>query len=156
MKEYPMSLDQAFRDIMSQSQKDFQDAQVINNWRPDPGDYSVVLKEPVAGVKADGQNAGPWMKLAGTILNDTDPNLHGREFTVGFYTTKNLSGMKNDVAVLAGKIVNSVTEAMDILSTVAGWVVNVNVRSYISKKTGERGTIVQITNILDRAINQPS
>jgi hypothetical protein len=140
-------LDQSFRDIMAASQKDFEAAQVINNWKPDIGDYTAVLKAPVSGVK---EGTGPWMRLPAIILAEGDPDNDGREFTAGFYGTKNLSQLKQDTAILSGKAVNNILEALTTLEKAEGWVVSVNVRSYTNKKTGDKGKIVSLTGVVDR------
>lgn len=151
-----MNLDKAFMDIMTASQEDYTKAQVIDNWKPEIGDYTCVVGEIATGVKEnDDGSRMAWAKLPGTIIAQGDPILDQRTFGIGFYTSKNLSGLKTDVACLTGRTIGSITDAIAILQSVVGWVVNVNVRAY-KNKNKEIVKVVSITDVIDRNEAQPT
>lgn len=148
-------LDSAFLSIMAASQDDYKAAQIVDRWKPEVGDYQVIVGEVITGVKEnDDGSKMAWARLPGTILAEGDPTIDQRTFTIGFYTSDNLTGLKTDVACLTGRVVHSITDAIAALQAACGWIVNVNVRSY-KNKNKELVKVAQITEVFDRGTPVP-
>ncbi len=141
-------MEDAFESIMNEAAEEFANAEVFSDWMPPDGDYTVLLLETKKGaVDKEGQKYG-WWRLPGTIIDDTNPELGGKEFTVGYYTTKALGILKGAVSTLAGRTVTALTEVPEILATSAGRVVIVSVTTAFNKKANREFTNSRIQKVL--------
>lgn len=119
--------DPKFLDLIMHTASEFESADAFSDWMPDNGDYVVLLTKVAKGAfQTDG--AQQWyVRLTGKILAEGNPELDQREFTVGYYTGRAPGVFKSAVAVLAGRVVNNIREAVDIVDASVGAVVSVNV-----------------------------
>jgi len=148
-----MELSAEFKKLVEeQAAKPYEEAEVFNNWMPPDGTYTVVLTDCQNGMSETeaGERYG-WVRLTGVIQAETDPELDQKEFTVGFYRTDRAHfKMKNDVAVLAGRKVDSFLASLNILEQAAreNWIVTVEVSRGTSRNTGRTFTNTRIVEVL--------
>ena len=122
-------LEVAFQEMLGGLEEDFANTKAINKYMPPDGTYIVVLNETEHGVKEKDGTSSLWWRLSGMILAEGDKSLDGKEFNVGFYGSNYMSGLKADVAVLAGRKIESMAAVTPILEQAAaeGFVVAVQV-----------------------------
>lgn len=145
------NLDKQFMDVMAGMQDAYAKAEVIDDWMPDLGDYQVLLGAAKSGVSTKDGKSTPWVRLPGTLICPGEPN-DGRTFGVGYYTDKSLAALKRDVAILSGRSVASITEALNILAGVEGWIAQVNVSEWKNKTTKATRRIPKIVDVIERGI----
>ena len=137
-----------FDAILGEAAEEFTQAEVYSNWMPPDGDYTVLLTEAKNGVKVDENNRFAWVRLTGRILDDHNPELNEKEFSVGYFTTKVPGIMKGAVSILAGKVITNLKEAITILTRSNGTVVVVNVFTKPSKKNNQEYTNCNIQRVV--------
>lgn len=120
-------------DILTQVAKEFETADVYNQWMPPDGTYTTLLTAYADGVSVKGTNKVAWWKLTGRIVDPSNAELNEKEFTVGFYSTRQVGILKGAMAVLAGRKIDDIRQAEPILHGAVGWVVNVKVRTTEAK-----------------------
>ena len=143
-------MDLNFEQLLAQHNQEFKEAEVYSSWMPDDGEYIVSIIKFDKGISAkDGENLG-WWKLTGRIEDVQDEKLNGKEFTVGYYTSKAYGILKGAARVLSGDSnLNDLGEAHAILAGSPGSVLRVKVRTSISKKNGKEYTNCFILEVID-------
>jgi hypothetical protein len=126
--------DLAFEQMLAAHNQEFQDAEEYGTqWMPPDGNYTVVVSAVKNGTfvsKKTNKSEG-WWKLTGRIESDiSNPDLYGKEFQIGYYTTegKKMGFVKGVAKTLNGGIsVADLSEAATILSGAEGFVLDVKV-----------------------------
>lgn len=119
--------DPKFLELVMQTASEFEQAEAFSDWTPDNGDYVVLLTKVAKGTFQTDNGAQWYVRLTGKILAEGNPELDQREFTVGYYTGRAPGVFKSAVAVLAGRVINNIQQAIEFIDTVPGAVVSVNV-----------------------------
>ena len=142
-------MDLNFEQLLAEHNQSFKEAAVYSSWMPDDGEYIVSISKFDKGISAkDGENFG-WWNLTGKIeVEKTCPQdvqqgakLAGREFTIGYYTSKAYGILKGAARVLSGDgELNDLAEAHAVLEASIGLVLRVKVRTSTSKKNGKEYT----------------
>ena len=149
-------MDLNFEQLLAQHNQEFKEAEVYSSWMPDDGEYIVSIVKFDKGISTkDGDNLG-WWKLTGRIEDVQDEKLNGKEFTVGYYTSKAYGILKGAARVLSGNSeLNDLAEAHAVLEAAPGSVLRVKVRTSISKKNGKEYTncfILEVINTTEATI----
>ena len=114
---------------------------------PDDGEYIVSLLKVDTGTLKNGE--GIWWKLKGRIEDPQDAKWGGFEFPVGFYNSKAFGILKGAVNVLAGKSVNDLTEANEVLNASIGKIIRGKIETTTSKKNGKSYTNCYILEVIN-------
>lgn len=126
-----------FEQLLAQHNQEFKDAEVFNNWMPPDGEYIVSLTKLAHDtLSKDGKDL-IWWRLTGVIEDVADAELHGKEFSVGYYTSKAYGILKGAVKTLAGKVIQDLAEAHIVLESSLGKIVRVKVETRPGKGTNE-------------------
>ena len=143
-------MDLNFEQLLAQHNQEFKEAEVFSNWMPDDGEYIVSIVKFDKGISTkDGDSLG-WWKLTGRIEDVQDEKLNGREFPVGYYTSKAYGILKGAARVLSGNSeLNDLGEAHAILEASPGSVLRVKVRTSISKKNNKEYTNCFILEVIN-------
>lgn len=128
-------MDLNFEQMLAQHNQDFKDAEVYSDWMPDDGEYIVSLVKLDQGTSAKDGQSSVWWKLTGRIEDVQDPKLNGKEFTVGFYSSKAFGILKGAVKVLAGDLINDLADAHIVLQSSIGKII----RAKVSTRTAKNG-----------------
>ena len=145
------AMNQAFQEIADE----YASAEVFNTWMPPDGTYTVLLSDFHDGITEPPNRFG-WARLTGTIVDDTNPEVSGKEFTVGYYTTKAPGVMKGDVAVLNGSKLNDVCASFGVLASSVGKVVIVEVFTRLNRKTNQSFTNCRIQSVVEETPAAPT
>lgn len=124
-------MDLNFEQLLAAHNQEFKEAEVYSDWMPDDGEYIASLVKLDKGVSKD---SIMWWKLTGRIESTEIEKFYGKEFTVGYYTSKAFGILKGTIKVLAGNLINDLNEAHTILQASVGKVVRVKVETKPSKK----------------------
>lgn len=141
-----------FEQLLAEHNQSFKESEVYSDWMPDDGEYiATILKLAKGSATKDGVNT-VWWRLTGRIEDVQDEKLNGREFTVGYYTSKAFGILKGAVNVLSGESIDDLAQAHAILEAAIGLVLRVKVRTSRSKKDGKDYTncyILEVINTTD-------
>lgn len=143
-------MDLNFEQLLAEHNQSFKEAEVYSNWMPDDGEYIVSIVKFDKGISTkDGDSLG-WWKLTGRIEDVQDEKLNGKEFPVGYYTSKAYGILKGAARVLSGNSdLNDLAEAHAILEASPGSVLRVKVRTSISKKNSKEYTNCFILEVIN-------
>ena len=143
-------MDLNFEQLLAQHNQEFKEAEVYSNWMPDDGEYIVSIIKFDKGISTkDGDSLG-WWKLTGRIEDVQDEKLNGREFPVGYYTSKAYGILKGAARVLSGNAnLNDLGEAHAVLEASPGSVLRVKVRTSISRKNNKEYTNCFILEVIN-------
>ena len=142
-------MDLNFEQMLAKHNQEYKEAEVYSTWMPDDGEYIVSLIKLDEGTSTkDGVNM-VWWKLTGRIEDVQDEKLNGREFTVGYYTSKVFGILKGAVKTLAGDIINDLAEAHAVLEASIGKIIRAKVDTTTSKKNGKEYTNCYIMEVID-------
>lgn len=142
-------MDLNFEQWLAQHNQEFKEAEVFSSWMPPDAEYIVSLIKLDKGstVKA-GVNL-LWWKLTGRIEDVQDEKLNGKEFSVGYYTSRAFGILKGAVQVLSGEAIDDLSQAHAILEASIGSVIRAKVATSKSKKDGKDYTNCYIQEVID-------
>ncbi len=143
-------MDLNFEQLLAEHNQSFQEAEVYSNWMPDDGEYIVSIVKFDKGISAKDGDSLAWWKLTGRIEDVQDEKLNGKEFPVGYYTSRAYGILKGAARVLSGNSdLNDLGEAHIILAASPGSVLRVKVRTSISKKNNKEYTNCFILEVIN-------
>jgi len=124
-----------FEGILDRISGDYAEAEVMNRWLPpDDGDYSgVITKYSESEFTGDDGIAHGRIRLTVQLIAPHDPTIHGKELVVRC-NTKAYFTIKENVAVLAGKVIDGIKPSIDVLANSVGTAVVVTVSTSTAKK----------------------
>lgn len=141
-------MDLNFEQLLASHNQEFKEAEVFSNWMPPDGEYIVSLTKLDTGTFAKDGVSLPWWRLTGRIENVQDENLNGKEFPVGYYTSRAFGILKGAVGTLAGEPVDDLGQAHIILAESVGRVIRTKVETTTSKKNGKNYTNCYIQEVI--------
>lgn len=142
-------MDLNFEQLLSQHNQEFREAEVYNDWMPDDGEYIVSLVKLTSGTSSKDGKDLIWWNLKGRIEDVQDEKLNGREFTVGYYTSKVFGILKGAVNVLSGQTIDDLSQAHAILEAAIGLVIRAKVRTSRSRKDNKDYTNCFILEVIN-------
>ncbi len=149
-------MDIEFEKALQLHNQEFKEAEVFDNWMPPDGEYMVSLVKLTTGTaKKDGTDI-MWWNLRGRIEDVADEQLHGSEFTVGYYSSKVFGILKGAAKTLAGRDIDDLAEANAVLEASLGGVVRVEVRTTRSRKDGRDYTNCYIKEVIVTTTDEAS
>ena len=122
-------MDLNFEQMLAQHNQEFKEAEVFDNWMPPDGDYIVSLVKLSHGSSTKDGKDLVWWRLTGRIEDVQDEKLNGKEFSVGYYTSKAFGILKGAVKTLAGDLINDLGEAHAILEASLGQIIRAKVET---------------------------
>ena len=139
-------MDLNFEQLLAEHNQNYKEAEVFSSWMPPDGEYiaSVIKLD-----KGTGKDDLLWLKLVGRIENVQDEKLNGKEFTLGFFSSKAFGILKGAVKDLSGEIVNDLGDAYIVLQESVGKVVRVKVSTTTSSKNGKDYTNCYIQEVIN-------
>ena len=152
-------MDLNFEQMLATHNQNFKDAEVYSNWMPDDGEYIVSLVKLDYGTSSKDGTDLVWWNLKGRIEDVQDEKLNGKEFTVGYYTSKVFGILKGAVNILSGQQISDITEAHAILEAAVGLVIRVKVDTSFSTKHQKDFTncyILEVINTTTEASTEPT
>jgi len=148
-------MDVNFEQLLAKHNQEFKDAEVYNDWMPDDGEYIVtVLKQDEGSTSKDGVEI-LWWKLIGRIEDVQNEKLNGKEFTVGYYTSKAYGILKGAARTISGNSeLDDLAEAHEALANTIGTVLRVKVQTKPGKgaNAGREFTNCYIQEVLNTEI----
>lgn len=136
-------LSQEFMALLQQNAEEFKKAEVISDWMPPDGDYTVIGGAFSHGtVSKDGQPPFGWFKLAARINAVSNPELHDKLFTMLYGTTKQVGLLKSAASQIAGFLVEDIMQVPAILTQADGVVYSVSIST--NKKGYKRVDVTRI------------
>lgn len=149
-------MDLNFEQMLAQHNQEFKDAEVYSTWMPDDGEYIVSLIKLDSGTTSKNGVDLVWWNLKGRIEDVQDEKLNGREFTVGYYTSKAFGILKGAVKTLAGDVINDLGEAHAILEAAVGSIIRAKVETRPGKgaNIGREFTNCYIQEVLDTTASE--
>ena len=141
--------DMNFEKLLEDHNQAFEDAEAFSNWMPPDSEYIALVKTVNTGVMTQDNVSIPWWKLIGELIEADNPELDKKEFSLGFYSGKQMGMLKGLASTLKGEPVNKLGEANDVLHESVGKVVKVKVESRVSKKDGNEYTNARILEVLE-------
>ena len=143
-------MDLNFEQLLAQHNSEFKEAAVFSNWMPDDGEYIASIVKFDKGISSKDGTDLAWWKLTGRIEDVQDEKLNGREFPVGYYTSKAYGILKGAARILSGNSeLNDLGEAHAVLEASPGSVLRVKVRTSISQKNNKEYTNCFILEVID-------
>jgi len=144
-------MDLNFEQMLAAHNQEFKDAEVYSTWMPPDGDYIVSLIKLDNGTSSKNGVDLVWWNLKGRIEDVQDEKLNGREFTVGYYTSKAFGILKGAVKTLAGDVINDLGEAHAILEAAIGSIIRAKVETRPGKgaNLGRDFTNCYIQEVID-------
>ncbi len=143
-------MDLNFEQLLAEHNAAFKEAEVFSNWMPDDGDYIVSVVKFDKGISAKDGDSLAWWKLTGRIEDVQDEKLNGKEFPVGYFTSRAYGILKGAARILSGNSkLDDLGEAHAILEASPGSVLRVKVRTSISKKNGNEYTNCFILEVIN-------
>ena len=143
-------MDLNFEQLLAQHNQDFKEAEVYNNWMPPDGDYIVSLVKLDKGSSAKDGVSLAWWRLTGRIEDVQDEKLNGKEFPVGYYTSKAYGILKGVARTLSNNpILDDLAEAHAVLEAAIGGVVRVKVKTSFSEKFKKDFTNCYIQEVIN-------
>ena len=144
-------MDLNFEQLLAAHNEEFKEAEVYNNWMPPDGEYiASLIKLTSDSTTKDGKDL-IWWRLTGRIEHPGDEQLNGKEFSVGYYTSKAFGILKGAVKVLAGDVIHDLAEAHIVLEASIGKVIRVKVDTRPGKgaNAGKEFTNCYIQEVID-------
>lgn len=149
-------MDIGFEQLLAVHNQEFKESEVFNNWMPPDGEYIVSLIKLDTGTFAQDGVSLPWWRLTGRIEDVQDAALQGKEFSVGFYTSKAFGILKGAVQALSGEQIDGLAEAHIILAESVGKVIRAKIETTKSAKTGKKYTNCYIQEVIDTTTSADS
>lgn len=142
-------MDLNFEQLLAQHNQEFKEAEVFSSWMPPDAEYIVsLIKLDKGSVVKAGVNL-LWWKLTGRIEDIQDEKLNGKEFTVGYYTSRAFGILKGAVQVLSGEAIDDLAQADGILEASIGSVIRAKVATSRSKKDGKDYTNCFVQEVIN-------
>lgn len=143
-------MDLSFEQLLAEHNQAFKESEVYSDWMPDDGEYiATILKLAKGKTTKDGVTSA-WWRLTGRIEDVQDEKLNGKEFSVGYYTSKAYGILKGAARVLSGNAeLDDLGEAHAVLEASPGSVLRVRIRTSRSKKDGKDYTNCYILEVID-------
>uniref|UniRef100_A0A6M3J7V1 Uncharacterized protein n=1 Tax=viral metagenome TaxID=1070528 RepID=A0A6M3J7V1_9ZZZZ len=142
-------MDLNFEQMLAEHNQNYREAEVYTDWMPPDGEYIISLIKLDKGTSSkDGENL-VWWKLTGRIEDVQDEQLNGKEFSVGYYTSRAFGILKGAVNVLSGGTINDLGQANAVLEAAVGLVIRGKVRTSISRKNGKEYTNCFILDVIN-------
>ena len=143
-------MDLNFEQLLAQHNQDFKEAEVYNNWMPPDGDYIVSLVKLDKGSSTKDGVSLAWWRLTGRIEDVQDEKLNGKEFPVGYYTSKAYGILKGVARTLSDDpLLDDLAEAHGVLEAAIGGVVRVKVKTSFSEKYKKDFTNCYIQEVIN-------
>lgn len=142
-------MDLKFEQLLASHNQEYREAEVFSNWMPPDAEYIVSLIKLDTGTFAKDGVSLPWWKLTGRIEDVQDEALNGKEFSVGYYTSRAYGILKGAVGTLAGEPIEDLGQAHLILAESIGKIIRARVETSISQKNGKKYTNCYIQEVLD-------
>ena len=143
-------MDLNFEQLLANHNQEFKEAEVFSNWMPDDGEYIVSIVKSDKGISSKDGTDLAWWKLTGRIEDVQDEKLNGREFSVGYYTSRAYGILKGAARVLSeNSDLDDLGEADAVLEASPGQVLRVEVRTSISRKNGKEYTNCFILEVIN-------
>jgi len=151
-------MDLNFEQLLAAHNQEFKEAEVYSNWMPPDGEYIVSLVKLNTGSSTKDGKDLIWWRLTGRIEDVQDEQLNGKEFSVGYYTSKAFGILKGTVKTLAGSIIHDLGEAHIVLEAAIGKVVRVKVDTRPGKgvNAGKEFTNCYIQEVINTTTEIPS
>ncbi len=131
-----MPKSQLFESILDEVAQEYADAEIINRWMPEDGEYTGVITKYSEGDKVyDDGGKMAWARLTVQLIapHDTgEGGIDGKEMSIG-YSTKALFSLKGDTAALSGRVINDVRVALKVLQDSLGTVIGFEIKTTIAK-----------------------
>ena len=146
-------MDLNFEQMLAKHNQEFKEAEVFSNWMPPDGEYIVSLVKLDQGTSSKDGKDLVWWRLTGRIEDVQDESLNGKEFSVGYYTSKAFGILKGAVKTLAGDITNDLGEAHAILEASLGKIIRAKVETRPGKgaNAGREFTNCYIQEVIETA-----
>ncbi len=145
-------MDLGFEQLLAEHNQNYKEAEVFSSWMPPDGEYITSLVKLNKGTsKKDGTDL-LWWKLVGRIEDVQDEKLNGKEFTVGFYTSKAYGMLKGAIKDLTGDLIQDLKEAHTILEASIGKIIRVKVNTAFSDKYKKDFTNCYIQEVIDTTV----
>jgi hypothetical protein len=139
--------DLAFEKLLEEHNEDFLQSESYSQWMPPDAEYVVLISATPHGSTVDKDSNEPmnWWKLTGQIQEPNNTELDGKDFTVGYFTSKNYGFLKDAAATIKGSPVGSLREAHEVIVGALGTLMKVKVVTTYSKKWSQhfRGCTIQ-------------
>lgn len=142
-------MDLNFEQLLAEHNQNFKESEVYSDWMPDDGEYIATLLKLAKGTTTKNGVSTVWWRLTGRIEDVQDEKINGREFSVGYYTSKAFGILKGAVNVLSGQSIDDLGQAHAILEAAIGLVLRVKVRTSRSKKDGKDYTNCYILEVIN-------
>ena len=142
-------MDLNFEQMLAQHNQEYKDAEVFSNWMPPDGEYIVSLIKLDNGTSSKDGVDTIWWKLIGRIEDVQDEKLNGKEFSVGYYSSKAFGVLKGAVKALNGDIIHDLGDAHVVLEASIGTIIRAKVETSTSRKNGKEYTNCYIQEVLD-------
>ena len=144
-------MDLNFEQMLATHNQEFKDAEVFSNWMPPDGEYIASLIKLDTGTSSKDGVDTIWWKLVGRIEDVQDEKLNGKEFSVGYYSSKAFGVLKGAVKALNGDIIHDLGDAHVVLEASIGSIIRAKVETSTSRKNGKEYTNCYIQEVLDTA-----
>lgn len=122
-------MDLNFEQMLAKHNQEFKEAEVFSNWMPPDGEYIASLVKLATGSSTKDGKDLVWWRLTGRIEDVQDEQLNGKEFSVGYYTSKAFGILKGAVKTLHGDIIHDLGDAHIVLEASIGTIVRVKVET---------------------------
>ncbi len=142
-------MDLNFEQLLAQHNQEFKESEVYSDWMPDDGEYIATLLKLAKGTTTKDGKSSIWWRLTGRIEDVQDEKVNGKEFSVGYYSSRAFGILKGAVNVLSGQSIDDLDQAHAILEAAIGSVLRVKVRTSRSKKDGKDYTNCYILEVID-------
>ena len=142
-------MDLAFEQLLAEHNQEFKEAEVYSNWMPPDGEYIVsIVKLDNGSSSKDGKDL-LWWRLTGRIEDVQDEKLNGKEFTVGYYTSRAFGILKGAANTLSGEPVDDLGAAHAVLEASIGMVTRAKVSTSFSDKYKKDFTNCYIQEVIN-------
>ncbi len=145
-------MDLNFEQLLANHNQNYKEAEVFSSWMPPDGEYIASLIKLDKGTSKKGDVDLLWWKLVGRIEDVQDEKLNGKEFTVGFYTSKAYGMLKGAIKDLTGDLIQDLKEAHTILEASIGKIIRVKVKTAFSDKYKKDFTNCYIQEVIDATV----
>ena len=133
------------QDVLAEIAEEFAQAEVFNQWMPPDGTYTALITGYNDGVSTKGSSRYAWWKLDGRLLVEGDPELDGKDFTLGFFRSTALGFLKQAMSVFAGRKIDDVRQAQPILSGAVDCLVTLKKTTTIRSEAKGGGEFPNVT-----------
>ena len=142
-------MDLAFEQLLAQHNQEFKEAKVYSNWMPPDAEYIVsIVKLDNGSSSKDGKDL-LWWRLTGRIEDVQDEKLNGKEFTVGYYTSRAFGILKGAANMLSDEPVDDLGAAHAVLEASIGMVIQTKVSTSFSDKYKKDFTNCYIQEVIN-------